>query len=162
MTQEPGRRPCDAPDTSTAADFNLQALSLELGARWVVKRPLPVQVAFAKADGVLQTLEGEVGYRAGDALLTGDHGDNWPVSRARFDEDYRPVSSSASQPGAYVKRNIPVLARQIPHAFSVPRGEGSDLLHGAPGDWLLDYGNGRMGVVKDEIFQATYCPADPP
>ncbi len=162
MTREPSRHPRGAPDTSAAVDFNLPALNIEDGACWVVKRPLPVQVAFASADGVLRTLEGEVRYRAGDALLSGAHQDHWPVPRAQFDEDYRPVSAPAGCPGVYVKRSRPVLARQMPHAFRVSVAEGSDVLQGAAGDWLLDYGHGRRGVVKNDIFQATYSLVDDP
>lgn len=34
--------------------------------------------------------------------------------------------------------------------------DGTSRLHGAPGDWLIDYGDGTLGVVSAEIFAATY------
>ena len=37
----------------------------------VCKKPIPVRVEFATADGTCTTLEGPVRYRAGDAILTG-------------------------------------------------------------------------------------------
>jgi len=52
------------------------------------KRRDPVEVEIAQAPGVLATLEGEVGYNAGDALITGVKGERWPASRERFERTY--------------------------------------------------------------------------
>ena len=38
-------------------------------------------------------------------------------------------------------------------------GWQTDLLHGRVGDWLLRYEDGNSGVVRDDIFRATYAPA---
>jgi hypothetical protein len=29
-------------------------------------------------------------------------------------------------------------------------------LHGHPGDWLVDYGDGSLGIVSRTIFPTTY------
>ena len=49
----------------------LPDLTADPRALHVCKRPVPVPVAFALADGVCETLEGPVHYQKGDALLTG-------------------------------------------------------------------------------------------
>lgn len=126
----------------------------------VCKRPLAVPVRFAPADGVCRTLEGPVGYRRGDAILTGAHGEHWPIARDSFLESYEPVLPTRSgQDGSYRKRSAPVLALRLDHPFVVPVGWQSDPLHGKPGDWVLRYTDGSHGVVNDAIFRETYEPA---
>jgi hypothetical protein len=135
---------------------SLPDLSVDPRALRVMKRSIPVQVRFAKADGVCQTLEGPVGYRVGDAILTGIAGENWPVERAKFNERYVPVEGSVSGiDGNYVKKPLVVLALQLDASIEVSMPEGG-ILRGVPGDWLLQYGIGDYGIAKDEIFKATY------
>ena len=40
--------------------------------------------------------------------------------------------------------------------FCVTLADGVSRLSGQPGDWLVDYGDGRMGVVAGDVFPATY------
>jgi len=138
----------------TALDL---ALASHAGAgRWR-KRPLCVQVEFARADGVLDTLEGPVRYRAGDALLTGSANERWPVQRATFDARYVAADAAmrAGEDGLYRKIALTVLALQIDQAFTVRLPDGQRL-HGQRGDWLVEYAPGDQAVVADAIFQATY------
>lgn len=133
-------------------------LSSDPAARRAVKRPIPVQVEFAAVAGSVHTLEGTVPHAAGDAILTGVQGERWPVARARFLATYDPVPPTApGSDGAYVKRRIVVLARQLDAPASVPAGVGGTL-HGKPGDWLLQHPDGSWGIVAPEIFAATYEP----
>lgn len=138
-------------------------LELDLAAspdatRWC-KRAQQVQVEFARADGTLETLEGRVHYQTGDALLTGSTSERWPVRRAGFDERYSPTGATAPDTdGTYVKRPLPVLARRIVEAFAVRLPDGQ-VLHGQPGDWLVQYAPGDQAVVADAIFRATYRAA---
>lgn len=127
----------------------------------VCKKPLSVEVEFADKDGVCKTLEGEVRYRAGDALLTGGHGERWPVKRDSFAASYEPVQPTcAGQNGRY--RKLPALAHalRLTESVEIPVGWQNDPLHGQPGDWLLLYSDGSYGVVQDGIFRETYAPAD--
>lgn len=134
----------------------LPDLSVDSRALRAVKRSIPVQVRFARADGVCQTLEGPVGYRVGDAILTGIAGENWPVERAKFNERYVPVEGSAlGTDGNYVKKPLVVFALRLYASIDVPMLAGG-ILRGVPGDWLLQYGTGDYGIAKDEIFKATY------
>jgi hypothetical protein len=126
----------------------------------VCKKPVAVEVEFAAADGVCKTLEGEVQYSAGDALLTGGHGDHWPVRRDLFRSSYEPIPPTrAGQNGRY--RKLPALAHalRLTELFDIPASWQREALHGRPGDWLLRYGDGSFGIVQDEIFRETYGPA---
>ncbi|MGB0713069.1 MAG: PGDYG domain-containing protein [Gammaproteobacteria bacterium] len=121
----------------------------------VVKRPIPVMVEFATEEGICQTLEGPVAYRAGDALLTGVVGERWPVARQRFDLSYTPLPPlAAGRDGTYLKRHGVVLARRLetPLRLGLARG----VLRGEPGDWLLQYAPGDLGIVRSDIFSASY------
>ncbi|MGU7776348.1 PGDYG domain-containing protein [Burkholderia sp. MR1-5-21] len=117
----------------------------------VIKRPAPVTVRFADEDGTCATLEGPVRYRAGDALATGIVGEQWPISRDRFDQTYERVSD-----GIYRKRPVVVHALRLQSAMRVPVGGEGDVLEGRPGDWLLQYGDGEYGVVDAEVFERMY------
>jgi len=120
-----------------------------------------VQVVFARTGGTIASREGQYQYRAGDALIVGSAGDHWSVSRARFEQRYRPLAPlPEGADGRYRSQPLPVLARQVPKAFTVRRCEGGDLLRGAAGDWLLQYAPGDWGIVEDAKFLRLYraCP----
>ncbi len=120
-------------------------------------RPIEVCVEIAQAGQLVPTAEGDVDARPGDAIVTGVRGERWPVSRGRFLRTYdaergtRPGDS-----GLYRKCVRPVRALQVHEPFKVVIEEGVRELIGQPGDWLLDYGNGDLGVVADEVFDLTY------
>jgi PGDYG protein len=126
----------------------------------VCKRPVAVEVEFAAAAGICKTMEGEVHYQAGDALLTGVRGEHWPVRRASFGSSYAPIAPTrAGANGRY--RKLPALAHalRLTESFDIPASWQSETLHGRPGDWLLRYADGSFGIVQDEIFRETYAPA---
>ena len=134
----------------------LPDLSMIAGAQRVLKRPVSVTVRFAKMDGICATLEGPVHYRAGDAILTGMVGETWPVERRKFDERYTSTDSATTgMNGEYVKKPLEVLALRLDKQIEIPM-PGGGLLKGEPGDWLLQYGASDYGVVRDDIFRATY------
>jgi len=125
-------------------------------AAWWVKSEM-VEVAFARAAGVVASREGGNHYRPGDALVTGSNGDRWSVSRDRFDARYEPAGSwMHGSDGSYRNTPLPVLARQIGEDFTVRRAIGGDLLQGRAGDWLLQYAPGDWGVVEKEKFSRVY------
>jgi PGDYG protein len=126
----------------------------------VCKKPIPIQVEFAPADGVCETLEGSVRYRAGDAILTGTKGEHWPIRRDSFLSNYEPVPpNAAGENGTYRKAPSLSYALLLDQEQEVPVGWQDDPLHGRPGDWLLQYADGSYGVVADDIFRETYDPA---
>ncbi len=126
----------------------------------VIKRPIDVVARFATADGTCKTLEGNVRYQAGDPILTGTRGEQWPVRRDFFLTSYDPIPPTIpGTDGLYRKRPTPVHALRLTQPLSVPVGWQDDPLQGRPGDWLLRYDDGSHGVVQDTIFRETYEPA---
>jgi hypothetical protein len=116
-----------------------------------------VDVVFATSAGELVSREGPNRYLAGDALITGSTGDRWSVSRDRFDAKYLPVAPVVDgADGTYRARPLPVLAKQMPAAFSLARSAGGDVLHGQARDWVLQYGPGDFGVIENARFQKVY------
>lgn len=118
-----------------------------------------VDVVFAKTSGALISREGPNRHAAGDALITGSTGDCWSVSRDRFDAKYLPVASTkAGEDGRYRSRPLPVLAKQMPEAFTLARSAGGDMLRGEAQDWLLQYAPGDFGIIENARFRKVYRP----
>jgi hypothetical protein len=116
-----------------------------------------VQVEFTSTPCTVQTHEGVVHARPGDAIVTGSPGERWRVSRAHFGQKYRAAPPTIDgQPGRYV--SLPNLIQAVPmsQAFEVLLADGVSRLRGRPGDWLVDYGDGSLGIVSKAIFAATY------
>jgi len=123
----------------------------------VQKKDIPVVVRFDKADGVCKTKEGYVSYKAGDAIMTGVEGEQWPIERRKCDATYEPVSPrQTGGNGKYVKKPIPVYALPMQEPFYVIMSWGHNRLEGEAGDWLLEYGKNDYGIVSQSIFEKTY------
>ena len=121
------------------------------------KRPHPVQVRFAEHASAVHTLEGVVHARLGDAIVTGLFGELWPVSSASFAGKYQAVPPlRMGAPGSYLSLPIEVLAVPMHGPFEVVLADGHSRLAGRTGDWLIDYGDGSLGIVNADIFAATY------
>lgn len=132
-------------------------LAADRDARRARKRAVSVSVEFAERTGTLTTLEGPVAYGRGDALLTGSHGERWPVPRERFDATYDAQAPlRPGKPGRYIKRPLLVWARQLREPFDVSLDADRGTLHGEPGDWLVQYAPGDQGVVGASIFAESY------
>jgi hypothetical protein len=142
--------------SSTAAGYSTD-LKAHPGRVIARKRPLQLHVEFATGPCVVQTAEGAVHARAGDAIITGSAGERWPVHAERFNASYRPVAPTvAGQAGTYMTLPSEVLGIPMNEAFDVLLTDGRSRLHGKRGDWLVDYGDGSLGVVSREVFPATY------
>ena len=116
-----------------------------------------VEVQFTSIACTVQTQEGVVHARPGDAIVTGGAGDRWPVSREYFAEKYRAVPPTIEgQAGRYVSLPNSIMAVPMPGVFEVLLADGVSRLTGRPGDWLVDYGDGSLGIVSQAIFAATY------
>jgi hypothetical protein len=132
---------------------------IDTDSRRVVARKLEraVQVRFTDAACEIHTREGIVKAKPGDAIITGTGGEQWRVSRARFPEKYRPrpplVAGSA---GEYLSLRYRIHALAMPRPFEVLLADGESRLSGQAGDWLVDYGDGSLGVVSPAIFATTY------
>lgn len=121
------------------------------------KLPREVEVQFTSTASTVQTQEGVVHARPGDAIVTGSAGERWRVSRGHFAEKYRPVPPTVEgQAGRYVSLPSSIMAVPMPGAFEVLLADGVSRLRGQPGDWLVDYGDGSLGIVSQAIFATTY------
>jgi hypothetical protein len=116
-----------------------------------------VQVRFAATACTVQTPEGLVQAKPGDAILTGAAGETWRVSQARFAHKYRPIAPTLKgEAGRYLSLPNRILALQMQEPFEVLLVDGVSRLSGHAGDWLVDYGDGSLGIVSAVIFATTY------
>lgn len=132
-------------------------LELDQDAIRAISKSKPVRVHFAMADGTCKTLEGPVRYHVGDAIITGTHGENWPVKRERFMNSYQPEGGLiAGEDGTYRKIPKAVLAKRLNVETRVPVQNRDSELLGRPGDWLIQYSEDDYGIVAADIFTDTY------
>jgi hypothetical protein len=116
-----------------------------------------IEVRFTAVPCTVKTSEGEVHAHPGDAIITGIAGEHWRVSQARFAEKYRPVPPTvAGEPGRYLSLPNRIMAVRMGEAFEVLLADGVSRLSGRAGDWLVDYGDGSLGIVSPSIFATTY------
>lgn len=142
---------------STARRGYSTAVSTYPGRVLARKLAREVQVQFASQPCAIQTREGVVQVRPGDAIVTGTAGERWRVSRSHFSEKYRAVPPTVvGQDGRYVSLTNSIMAVPMTGAFEVLLADGVSRLRGQPGDWLVDYGDGSLGIVAQPIFATTY------
>jgi PGDYG protein len=116
-----------------------------------------IDVRFTPVACTVQTSEGLVHAAPGDAIITGTAGEHWRVSRARFPDKYRPVPPTvAGESGRYMSLPNRILAVPMTQAFEVQLADGLSRLSGRAGEWLVDYGDGSLGIVSEDIFATTY------
>ncbi len=116
-----------------------------------------IDVRFTPVACTVQTSEGLVHAAPGDAIITGTAGEHWRVSRARFADKYRPVPPTvAGEGGRYVSLPNRIMGVPMTEPFEVLLADGVSRLSGRPGEWLVDYGDGSLGIVSPEIFATTY------
>ena len=122
-----------------------------------MKNSVSVKVKFAKTHGKLKTLEGDVSYKAGAAIIQGETEEVWPLERDKFDENYEAISGTTHGiDGYYQKRLIEALAIKLTEPACIQVGYANDVIMGQPGDWLLQYAENEFGIVNSEIFKKTY------
>jgi hypothetical protein len=135
-----------------ALDCNGMELSGKSQTLKVYKKSVALDFKFAEEDQVVETAEGQVPCKTGDAVLTGTRGERWPISRAKFESTY----DFDSETGTCWKKMHKTLALRMESQFTVKDSRG-DPLNGNPGDWLVQYSRGDFGIVKGEIFGETYA-----
>jgi hypothetical protein len=116
-----------------------------------------VEVRFTDVDCIVRTPEGTVYAHPGDAILTGNGGHHWRVSHGKFLHKYRPIPpTAAGMAGRYMSLPYHILAVQLQEPFEVILADEISKLSGHAGDWLVDYGDGSLGIVARDIFATTY------
>jgi hypothetical protein len=142
---------------SSAADGFSPAVAADPARVWARKLEQRVEVRFAPAACVIETAEGRVHAGPADAIVTGLAGELWRVSRGRFAQKYRPLPPTVEgEPGTYVSLPNRVLALRLERPSMVVLADEVSELTGRAGDWLVDYGDGSLGIVATEIFARTY------
>ena len=126
-------------------------LSQDPDAFQTAKKPIPLNFRYAEDGETIETKEGPVTARVGDAVMTGTEGEQWPIPAESFKQTYNIL-----EPGLAAKKDIPVFAKEMTDSFQVKVSWSSDLLQGDPGDFLVQYGPADYGVVGAEIFRKTY------
>lgn len=127
------------------------------GTRRAQSLPVERSVVFTKEPGSIETAEGTVRHDTGDAIVIGEAGERWPISRRSFEELYEPAAGqSTAEDGLYRKVQRQVLALQAADRTRVDLSHGRGVLLGGAGDWVVDYGDGDMAVVSGEVFARTY------
>jgi hypothetical protein len=102
-------------------------------------------------------MEGKVCHDAGDAIITGDLGERWPVQRSVFEARYQAADGQAmGTDGRYYKSPRQILALQASGPTRVDLSEGRGVLLGDTGDWIVDHGGGDMAIVAADVFALTY------
>ncbi len=120
-------------------------------------RPRQVTVEFAGKAGTLLTREGPVVYQVGDALLSGEDAERWPVRRDRFEAAYEAVTSVQGQTGLrYMKRPRVYWGKELATTTRVELSGQRGALEGRSGDWLVQYAPGELGIVAAELFDSLY------
>ncbi len=115
------------------------------------KKPAREPYEVAQQDGVLQTLEGPVNYKAGFYIMTGPKGEKYPLPPEKFRELKDDNGDGTASPKKIVK-----LAKVADHSGVVNTSWGEPL-HYAPGeDIIVRHGARDYGVVKKDIFAKTY------
>lgn len=124
----------------------------------VRSRALLFDVFFARNAGEVVTLEGPVNHAAGDAIIIGKRGsERWPVRRDRFAQTYEAVPPSVmGRDGVFRKRPRECWALVLNTVYNVSLSGQRGILHGRPGDVLVEYAPGDQAIVEAEIFAATY------
>jgi hypothetical protein len=116
-----------------------------------------VQARFTDVACTVRTPEGVVHAHPGDAILTGNGGHHWRVSHGKFPHKYRPIPPTvAGTSGRYTSLSYQILALRMQEPFEVILADAVSKLRGHSGDWLVDYGDGSLGIVAHDIFATTY------
>ena len=123
----------------------------ESGAFWTFKKPLEEQYEVAVSDGVVDTLEGPVGYSAGFYVMTGPKGERYPITPQKFRELKDDLGNGSCTPKRIMKQ-----AKLADHDGSVSASWGETLHYNNNQDYIVRHGPGDYGVVKKDIFHITY------
>ena len=115
------------------------------------KKPIPVKYSIAEEAYTVETKEGPVKCKKGDAIMTGVEGEVWPIPFKKFKKTYDIVSDTKA-----TKKKILVQCSQLTLPVLVKVSWSEDLLKGEIGDYLVQYGKDDYGIVGKSIFKKSY------
>jgi hypothetical protein len=106
----------------------------------------------ATDDGVIDTLENPVPYKAGDYIMTGPEGEQYPISPETFNKLKSDNGDGTASPKKIVK-----LCKPADHNGEVTlQYNGAKLAYNKDVDIIVRHGPNDYGVVKRDIFNQTY------
>jgi hypothetical protein len=106
----------------------------------------------AQKPGTMQTLEGPVGYKKGDYIVTGPKGEQYPIGPEVFQDLKVDNGDGTASP-----KRIDKLVKLADHdGFVTLKYNGSNLNYKKGEDYIVRHGPNDYGVVKADIFQQTY------
>lgn len=136
---------------------NLKSLFGLEGTIKAKSRIIQREVVFASRAEIIETHEGPVRVRMGDAIISESLNRKWPVNSEYFRKNY--LASDGTTPGEngfYQKKPTEVLALKLADNGRVDLLKGAGVLNGKPGDWVVDYGNGDLAIVTEAAFDQLY------
>ena len=116
------------------------------------------EVEFAVEQVKVETREGLVIAEAGDAIVTGERGERWPVMRSEFAKIYEPGTPGLEfgLAGTYKKKVTKCWVKRMGEPFRV--AINGAVLEGSAGDWIVLNSQTSLAVVAGDTFGATYRP----
>jgi hypothetical protein len=130
---------------------NINDAWFKTGSFETFKKPAREPYEIAKMDGVIDTLEGPVSYKAGAYIMTGPKGEQYPITPDRFKELKVDNGDGTASPKKIVK-----IAKLADHDGAVATSWGDKLNYTAGNDYIVRHGANDYGVVKKDIFAQTY------
>lgn len=124
--------------------------------RRALKLPHVVYAEQVVKEASIVTREGIVPASVGDYVLSDDDGNQWPVSKQHFHSSYYIIESATNGRLKLQGRSVAVEVMQLTNGISVPIRAGGVPLAGNPGDWLVRYPSGDLGIVASHLFFSSY------
>jgi uncharacterized protein YjbI with pentapeptide repeats len=104
--------------------------------------------------GIINSLEGSIGFVPGDYLLRGVKNEEWSITQHHFHNSYEKISDPDEEGFAFYRAKDIRMACQMTQAFCVKRANG-DILNGKIGDYLVKSGS-KIWITNQHIFESTY------
>ena len=117
------------------------------------KKPIKVNIDIADTDGVINTLEGAVQYKAGDGIVTGVEGEKYPVPQKKLPELYNIKEVDGKT--IYEKKPIKVRCWATPFTLGIKLDDARGTLRAKAGDIVVKDKDNYYVVDKD-IFDKTF------
>lgn len=119
----------------------------------VKARPL-TEDDYMQREGIIQSLEGPIGFQPGDYLARGIQDEEWPILAEEMAAHYQQIAAPGADGFAFYRATDIRQALQIAESFTV-RMKNGDVATGKAGDYLVRSGDSAW-VVDRDIFESSY------
>lgn len=114
------------------------------------KNPIPISYEIAKTNCTIDTLEGPIECKRGHVIITGSEGEQYPVSKTKFDQLYTDITDINATPKKIMKTT------KLADHDGVIKTDYGNLEYSKNKDYNIRHGKNDYGVVKKSIFKKTY------